>query len=164
MPSTSSARILNGKEGYKQRIVHSPLEVDTLAVEGECRSSEMALVYTEIVAAGVTLQVFRHQNASQQIHFHNLRVEALPFNQSDVHGMLGQRAVGPVPPIATNNTLAEQDGSPTSTEQLSADGAGTTIRATVAADGTVPHLQGEGAIEGVYTSYEVRRPFPPCNP
>ena len=39
--------------------LHNPLlEVDTLAVEGECRSSEMALVYTEIVAAGVTLQVF----------------------------------------------------------------------------------------------------------
>ena len=103
-------------------------------------------------------------NASQQMHFHNLRVEALPFNQSDVHGMLGQRAVGPVPPIATSNTLAAHDGSLTSTEQLSADGTGTTIRATVAADGTVPHLQGEGAIEGVYTSYEVRRPFPLCNP
>ena len=94
-------------------------------------------------------------NASQQMHFHNVRVEALPFAQSEVHGLLGQRAVGPVPPIATPNELAALDGSLTSTEQLSADATGTTIRATVAADGKVPQLQGEGAIEGSYRSYQV---------
>ena len=103
-------------------------------------------------------------NASQQMRFHNVRVEALPFNQSDVHGLLGQRAVGPVPPIAKTNKLAAQDGSLTSTEQLSVDAAGTTIRATMAADGAVPQLQGEGAIEGLYTSYQVRRAFPLANP
>ena len=96
-------------------------------------------------------------NTSQQMHFHNVRVEAMPFPQSEVHGLLGQRAVGPVPPIATTNKLAARNGSLVSTEQLSADGS-TTIRATVAADGTAPPLQGEGAIEGPYTSYNVRRP------
>ena len=97
-------------------------------------------------------------NASQQMHFHNVRVESLPFAQSEVHGLLGQRAVGPVPPIATPNELAALDGSLSSTEQLSADATGTTIRATVPADGTAPQLQGEGAIEGSYRSYQARRP------
>ena len=102
-------------------------------------------------------------NKSQQMNFHNVRVEALPFAQSDVHGMLGQRAVGPVPPIMTPIQLASLDGSITSTEQLSPN-AGTTIRATVAADGTVPLLQGEGAIEGSYRSYQARQPSQPLAP
>ena len=79
-------------------------------------------------------------SVSQQMHFHNVRVEAMPFPQSEVHGLLGQRMVGPVPPIATTNKLAARNSSLVSTEQLSTDG-GTTIRATVAADGTVPQLQ-----------------------
>ena len=95
-------------------------------------------------------------NTSQQMHFHNVRVEAMPFPQSEVHGLLGQRVVGPVPPITTDK-LAAQNGTLASTEHLSADGS-STIRATVAADGTAPQLQGEGAIEGPYTSYNVRRP------
>ena len=99
-------------------------------------------------------------NASQQMHFHNVRVEALPFAQPDVHGFLGQRAVGPVPPIVTPSQLAALDGYVTSTEQISSN-AGTTIRATVAADGTVPQLQGEGAIEGSYRSYQARE-LPSC--
>jgi len=94
-------------------------------------------------------------NASQQMHFFNVRVENLPFAQPKVHGLLGQRAVGPVPPITTPSQLAALDGSFTSTEQLSPN-AGTTIRATVAADGTEPRLQGEGAIEGSYRSYQVK--------
>ena len=95
-------------------------------------------------------------NASQQMHFHNVLIEAMPFPQSEVHGLLGQRAVGPVPPITTHK-LAARNGTLTSTEHLSADGS-TTIRATVAADGTAPRLQGEGAIEGAYHSYNVRWP------
>ena len=97
-------------------------------------------------------------NASQQMHFFNVRTDSMPFAQRDVHGLLGQRAIGPVRPIMTTNELrAVLDGSVTSTELLSA-GAGTTIRASVTADGAVPQLQGEGAIEGTYRSYQVREP------
>ena len=44
-------------------------------------------------------------NASQKMHFFNVQVETLPFAQPDVHGLLGQRAVGPYPPMATTNEL-----------------------------------------------------------
>ena len=44
-------------------------------------------------------------NASQQMHFYNVRVESLPYAQPEVHGLLGQRAVGPYPPMATTNEL-----------------------------------------------------------
>jgi len=99
-------------------------------------------------------------NASQQMHFFNVQIDKLPFAQPDVHGLLGQRAVGPLPPMATTNELlAALDGALMSTEQPS-PGAGTTIRATVAADGAAaaapPMLQGEGAIEGSYLSYKVK--------
>merc|ERR1719272_2574422 len=96
--------------------------------------------------------------ASQQMHFFNVQIDKLPFAQPDVHGLLGQRAVGPFPPMATTNELlAALDGALMSTEQPS-PGAGTTIRATVAADGAAaaPMLQGEGAIEGSYLSYKVK--------
>ena len=107
----------------------------------------------------------RPGNASQQMHFFNVQIDKLPFAQPDVHGLLGQRAVGPLPPMATTNELlAALDGALMSTEQPS-PGAGTTIRATVAADGAAaaapPMLQGEGAIEGSYLSYKVRSPSPP---
>ena len=125
----------------------------TLAVQAV--QEWQALPPTDRVA---TMAYLTAGKASQQMHFHNVRVEALPFAQSEVHGLLGQRAVGPVPPIATPNELAALDGSLTSTEQLSADATGTTIRATVAADGKVPQLQGEGAIEGSYRSYQVGHP------
>ena len=94
-----------------------------------------------------------------------VQIDKLPFAQPDVHGLLGQRAVGPFPPMATTNELlAALDGALMSTEQPS-PGAGTTIRATVAADGAAaaaapPMLQGEGAIEGSYLSYKVRSPSP----
>ena len=62
------------------------------------------------------------------------------------------------------NQLAALDGALMSTERPS-PGAGTTIRATVAADGATaaapPLLQGEGAIEGSYLSYKVCSPSPP---
>ena len=65
---------------------------------------------------------------------------------------------------ADPNQLAALDGALMSTERPS-PGAGTTIRATVAADGAAaaapPMLQGEGAIEGSYLSYKVRSPSPP---
>ena len=125
----------------------------TLAVQAV--QEWQALPPTDRVA---TMAYLTAGKASQQMHFHNVRVEALPFAQSEVHGLLGQRAVGPVPPIATPNELAALDGSLTSTEQLSAAAAGTTIRATVAADGKVPQLQGEGAIEGSYRSYQASHP------
>jgi len=134
---------------------HKACEVIARSLSGQEVSQELrALSRSDRVAVMAYLTA---GNKSQQMHFHNVLVEALPFPQSDVHGLLGQRSVGPVPPILTANKLAaHDDGSFISTEQLSVDATGTTIRATVAADGTVPLLQGEGAIEGVYTSYQVK--------
>ena len=144
---------------------HKACEIIARSLSGQEADQELrALAPSDRVAVMAYLTA---GNKSRQMHFHNILVESLPFNQSDVHGLLGQRSVGPVPPIAKTNTPAAQEGSFTSTEQLSVDAAGTTIRATVAADGTVPQLQGEGAIEGVYTSYQVRRPLGspfPCSP
>ena len=98
------------------------------------------------------------------MHFFNVQLDALPFAQASVHGLLGQRAVGIPPPMAlANELLPALDGALMSTEQPS-PGAGTTIRATVAADGTVPLLQGEGAIEGSYRSYQARQPSQPLAP
>ena len=93
------------------------------------------------------------------MHFFNVQLDALPFAQASVHGLLGQRAVGIPPPMAlANELLPALDGALMSTEQPS-PGAGTTIRAAVAADGappSPPRLQGEGAIEGSYRSYKVK--------
>ena len=142
---------------------HTACEVIARSLSGQEVSQELrALSRSDRVAVMAYLTA---GNTSQQMHFHNVLVEALPFPQSDVHGLLGQRSVGPVPPILTANKLAaHDDGSFISTEQLSVAATGTTIRATVAADGTVPLLQGEGAIEGVYTSYQVRQPLSAAPP
>ena len=136
---------------------------DTLARMSVTPSVEAATQEWHALPAPDRLAVLSYLtggNASQKMHFYNVRIEALPFAQGDVHGLLGQRAVGPVPPItASSELLAALDGSLMSTEQPST-GAGTTIRATVSADGSgPPMLQGEGAIEGSYRSYQVRKPF-----
>ena len=82
-----------------------------------------------------------------------------------VHGLLGQRAISPTP--MGGGALRGPQGGILATLAASAasgdarpgdEGVGTTLRASVRADGTPahhPHHQGEGAIEGVYTDYQV---------
>ena len=98
-------------------------------------------------------------NKTRQLHFYNALVEALPFAQRDVHGLLGQRSVSPSP----MRTTAAVGPSPLgvlalSTAQLrremSAGGSSAgTMQVVIGADG---QHQGEGAIEGSYRDYQVR--------
>ena len=109
---------------------------------------------------------FTAGNRSKQLHFHNLDIDSLaPYAQSEVSGLLGQRAISPAPmtqpPVEQpGGAEGEQLAPPTSTTLSAALGLGgggvgtsTTIRAAVGADG---HLQGEGAIAGSYRDYQVK--------
>ena len=108
---------------------------------------------------------FTAGNRSKQLHFHNLHIDSLtPYTQSEVSGLLGQRAISPAPmtqpPVEQpGGAEGEQLAPPTTTLSaalgLGGGGVGTstTIRAAVGADG---HLQGEGAIAGSYRDYQVK--------
>ena len=120
-------------------------------------------------------------NRSKQLHFHNVQIDSLgPYAQHEVHGLLGQRAISPVPllvptelpPVGGVETAASELSKAAATSALSVtaslggatDGisAGTTIRAAVQADGEqhAHWVQGEGAIVGTYVDYKARAPAP----
>ena len=124
-----------------------------------------------------TLAYLTGGNASQQMHFHNVRIdELLHADQSDVHGLLGQRSIRPAPmapqegqrPMCSASSAADarseerselaELAASTIMATMGADGSvggvGTTLRAAVAADG---RHQGEGAIEGTYRDYRVQQ-------
>ena len=124
-----------------------------------------------------TLAYLTGGNASQQMHFHNVRIdELLHAAQSDVHGLLGQRSIRPAPMAPQEgqrqvrsassaadarseerSELAELAASTimaTTGSDGSVGGVGTTRRAVVGADG---RHQGEGAIEGTYGDYRVQQ-------
>ena len=98
-------------------------------------------------------------NRTRQLRFYNALVQALPYAQGDVHGLLGQRSVSPAPMRATAVGPNPLGALALSTVQLQgATGAGGggsagTLQIAVGADG---HHQGEGAIEGSYLDYQVR--------
>ena len=104
-------------------------------------------------------------NKTRQLHFYNALVEALPYAQRDVHGLLGQRSVSPSPMRAVAAVGPNPLGAlALSTAQLQATtgaaggaggggGSAGTLQVAIDADG---HHQGEGAIEGSYRDYRVR--------
>ena len=96
-------------------------------------------------------------NKTRQLHFYNALVEALPFVQRDVHGLLGQRSVSPAPMRASALGPSPLGPLALSTAQLQEASAGGssagTMQIAIGADG---HHQGEGAIEGSYRDYQVR--------
>ena len=95
-------------------------------------------------------------NRTRQLRFYNALVEALPYAQRDVHGLLGQRSVSPSPMRATAAAEPSRLGAfalPTSQlQEASAAGSAGTMQIAIGADG---HHQGEGAIEGSYRDYQV---------
>ena len=115
-------------------------------------------------------------NRTRQLRFYNTLVEALPFAQRDVHGLLGQRsvspapmrasAVGPSPPLRSSvpptpqslpyqrHPLGPLALSTAQLQEASAGGSSAgTLQVVIGADGA---HQGEGAIEGSYRDYQVR--------
>ena len=102
-------------------------------------------------------------NRTRQLHFYNALVEALPYVQGDVHGLLGQRSVSPTPmrgPAAWGPNPLGALALSTAQLQTNNDGAAAggggsagTLQVAIDADG---HHQGEGAIEGSYRDYQVR--------
>ena len=96
-------------------------------------------------------------NKTRQLHFYNALVEAVPYAQRDVHGLLGQRSVSPAPMRASALGPSPLGPLALSTAQLREASAGGssagTLQIAIGADG---QHQGEGAIEGSYRDYQVR--------
>ena len=87
-------------------------------------------------------------------------LEALPYAQRDVHGLLGQRSVSPSPmrgPAAWGpnplGALALSTAQLHAANGAAGGGSAGTLQVAIDADG---HHQGEGAIEGSYRDYGVR--------
>ena len=107
-----------------------------------------------------TLARLTDGNTSRQLFFYNALIEALPYAQGDVHGLLGQRSVSPSPMRAAASVAPNPLGAlALSTAQLQAangaagGGSAGTLQVAIDADG---HHQGEGEIEGLYRDYRVR--------
>ena len=121
------------------------------------------------------LAFFTAGNRSKQFHFHNVRLSSFgPLKQHEVHGLLGQRAISPVPmraPVEQQSGDAAWQESPLAAPyattlaaslELGGGGGGggggsggsvyMTLRTAVSAEG---QLQGEGAIEGSFRDYQV---------
>ena len=127
-----------------------------------------------------TLAYLTGGNSSQQMHFHNVRINELLYAaQSDVHGLLGQRSIRPAPmtyeeghrPAGSGSNVASAPSEERSELAALAELAASTIMAATGADGSVVGVgttlqavaaangrhQGEGAIEGTYADYRVER-------
>jgi len=95
------------------------------------------------------LRLHKPHPDARRYPFTHVMIRSLGYEQREVHGLLGQRAIDPPRP-PPGAAIAAARGA----EQASSAGHGA-HRALVSPTGSYASTQGEGYIEGSYTDYEV---------